>query len=132
MKRKRVIPISQIALASILAYSFANSVFASTLVLNHRAGLPQRALVVPNNGLFVAQGGMLRERLRERERAKTKEVEEELQKNPKLVDDPNYLAQHPKLARYLKNNPEAKQKIEQDPKAFFANMEKREGKRLGD
>jgi hypothetical protein len=41
------------------------------------------------------------------------------------VDDANYLAQHPKLARYIKNHPEAKQKIEQDPKTFFANMEKR-------
>jgi len=66
---------------------------------------------------------MLGERLRERERAKAKEVEQELEKNPKLIDDPNYLAQHPKLARYIKNNPEAKQKIEQDPKAFFANIE---------
>jgi hypothetical protein len=127
MKRKRVIPISQIALASIFAYSFANPLLASNVGLNHRVGFPQRALVVPNEGSLVAQGGMLRERLRERERAKTKaktkEVEEELEKNPKLVDDPNYLAQHPKLAHYLKRNPEAKRKIEQDPKAFFAAME---------
>ena len=66
---------------------------------------------------------MLSERLHERQRAKTKEVEEELEKNPKLVDDPNYLEQHPRLARYLKHHPEARQKIEQDPKAFFADME---------
>ena len=127
MKRKRLIPISQIALVSILAYSFANSVFASTVMLNDRTGFFRRTLVVPNDSSRLAQGGMLRERLRERERAKSKEVEEQLEHNPKLVDDPNYLAQHPRLEQYLKRHPESKQKIEQDPKAFFADMEKREG-----
>jgi len=126
MKTKRAIPLTRIALAGIFAYSFANPVLASTSGLNDGVGFPQRSPVVTNTGPLVAQGGMLRERLMERERArnnaKTTEDEEELEKNPKLVDDPNYLAQHPKLARYLKRNPEAKQKIKQDPKAFFANM----------
>jgi hypothetical protein len=90
MKRKGVVLITRIALVSILA--FANSLFASTAVLSHRTGFPQRALVIPDDGSLLAQGGMLRERLHERERAKTREVEEELEKNPKLVDDPNYLA----------------------------------------
>jgi hypothetical protein len=80
---------------------------------------------MPNQGLLVAQAGMLGERPPERERVKTKEVEEQLEKNPKLVDDPNYLEQHPRLARYIKNHPEAKQEIERDPRAFFANMESR-------
>jgi hypothetical protein len=128
MKTKRVIPLSRIALASIFACSFANPALASITRLNDPVGFPQRALVIPNESLLLAQGGMLRERLIERERARdkamTKEVEEELEKNPKLVDDPDYLAQHPKLAHYLKRNPEAKQKIKQDPKAFFADMRK--------
>jgi hypothetical protein len=102
MKPNRVvISLSRIALASIFAYSFANPALASITRLNDRVGFPQRTVVIPNEGLLLAQGGMLRERLMERERvknkAKTKEVEEELEKNPKLVDDPDYLAQHPNL-----------------------------------
>ena len=123
MKYKRMILISNVALLGILAYGLVSPVLASTAVPNYRAYLPQRARPIRNEGSLIAQRRMLGERLRERERARAKEVEEELEKNPKLVDDPNYLAQHPKLARYIKNNPEAKQKIERDPKAFFANME---------
>jgi hypothetical protein len=124
MKNKSKLPINLITLASILA--FANFVFASPEMLNHRTSFPQRAVVIPNHGSVVAQGGMLRERLHEREQVKTREVEEELEKNPKLVNDPNYMAQHPRLAQYLSRHPESKQKIEQNPKAFFAEMEKRE------
>jgi hypothetical protein len=123
--------ISHIGFASMLAPTFAIPMFRPTATPNHGASWVRPALPVASPGLLVAQGGMLRERLLERERAKTKEVEEELEKNPKLVDDPNYLEQHPKLARYLRNHPDAKRKIEQDPKAFFANMEN-EGKRLHD
>jgi hypothetical protein len=108
--------ISQIALASVLAYGAASLMAASTTVANYTVSSLHRALVVPNRSLVLAQGGMLR-RLGQ---AQTKEVEEQLEKNPKLVDDPNYLEQHPRLARYIKNHPEAKQEIERDPKAFFA------------
>ena len=129
MKYKRAILISQIALASILAYGAASLMAASTTVPNYRVSSLHRALVVPNRSFVLAQGGLpglLGKRLA---KAKTKEVEQELEKNPNLVDDPNYLEQHPRLARYIKNHPEAKQEIERDPKAFFANMEKEE-KRL--
>jgi hypothetical protein len=129
MKYKRAILIGQIAMASILAYGAASLMAASTTVPNYRVSSLHRALVVPNRSFVLAQGGMLAKRLHKREQAKTKEVEQELEKNPKLVDDPNYLAQHPRLAQYIRNHPEAKQEIERDPKAFFANMEKEE-KRL--
>ena len=122
MKYKRAILISQIALASILAYGAASLMAASTTVPNYRVNSLHWAFVVPNLSFVLAQGGMLK-RLG---KAKTKEVEQELEKNPNLVDDPNYLEQHPSLARYIKNHPEAKQEIERDPKAFFANMQKEE------
>jgi hypothetical protein len=125
MKNKGQILVGQIALASILAYSFATSMFASTTVPTYKASFLRRAFIASNHRLRVAQGGVLGKRLHKREQAKTKEVEQELEKNPKLVDDPNYLAQHPGLAQYIKNHPEAKQEIEQDPRAFFANMESR-------
>jgi hypothetical protein len=80
-----------------------------------------------DGGLLLAQEGPLRERMREREQAKVKEVARDLEKNPKLLDDPNYLEQHPRLANYLKKHPEAKEKIKQDPKGFFQHFENAAG-----
>jgi hypothetical protein len=68
------------------------------------------------------------ERLRQR---KINEVEADLQNNPKLLDDPKYLAQHPMLADYLKKNPDAKAKIKQDPKGFFDRLKAERSQRLG-
>ena len=82
-------------------------------------------------GPILAQEGPLRERLREREQDKMKAVASDLEKNPKLVDDPNYLAQHPRLANYLERHPESKQKIKQDPKGFFQHLEHERRQRMG-
>jgi hypothetical protein len=73
--------------------------------------------------LLMAQEGSLRERLRN---SKIDQVAAELEKNPKLLDDPKYLEQHPKLANYLTQHPEAKEKIKKDPKAFFQQMKQSE------
>jgi hypothetical protein len=59
--------------------------------------------------------------------AKIDQIEGDLEKNPKLLDDPTYLAQHPKLADYLKKHPEAKPKIQQDPKTFFQHLKDEQG-----
>lgn len=58
-------------------------------------------------------------------RAKRARVEAELEANPALVDDPKYLAAHPRLRRMLERHPEAKEKIKRDPKGFFAEMNRR-------
>ncbi len=50
------------------------------------------------------------------------EVARQLQKDPRLIDNPNYLAQHPELQSYLRSHPEARQDWKQHPYAF----EKRE------
>lgn len=50
------------------------------------------------------------------------EVAQQLQRNPKLIDNPNYLAKHPALQNYLQNHPEVRQDWKQHPYAF----EKRE------
>ncbi len=50
------------------------------------------------------------------------EVASQLRQNPKLIDNPNYLAAHPSLQSYLQNHPEVRQDWKQHPYAF----EKRE------
>lgn len=50
------------------------------------------------------------------------EVASQLQRNPRLIDNPQYLAQHPQLQSYLQNHPEVRQDWKQHPYAF----EKRE------
>jgi hypothetical protein len=58
-------------------------------------------------------------------RARMMQVESDLEANPKLVEDPNYLAAHPGLQRMLQRHPEMAQKIEQDPQAFFQQFNSR-------
>lgn len=58
-------------------------------------------------------------------KAKRARVEAELEANPALVDDPKYLAAHPRLQRMLERHPEAKEKIRRDPQGFFAAMNRR-------
>ncbi len=77
---------------------------------------------VASGGKQIAEEGLLGERLRKLKEAKLDEVAGELKKNPKLIDDPKYLAQHPKLAKYLEEHPGAKEKIKQDPVGFFQHL----------
>ena len=46
------------------------------------------------------------------------EVARELQRDPRLIDNPNYLAKHPSLQAYLHNHPEVKEDWKQHPYAF--------------
>ena len=69
-------------------------------------------------------GGMLHQGNR---RARMAQVEREIEANPKLVEDPNYLESHPGLKRMLEKHPEMRAKIEQDPKGFFEQMRSRRG-----
>ena len=124
MKRKTASLITQIMLVAIAAF-LVGPLPASGALLNSTSSW-SRVAKASEPGLFLAQGGPLRERLREREQTRVKEVASDLEKNPKLVDDPNYLEQHPRLAHYLKNHPEAKQKIKNDPKGFFQHLEGRQ------
>ncbi len=50
------------------------------------------------------------------------QIARELQRDPRLIDNPNYLAAHPSLQNYLRNHPEVRQDWKQHPYAF----EKRE------
>lgn len=45
-------------------------------------------------------------------------VAQELRNNPKLIDNKQYLAQHPQLQQYLQNHPEIRKEWQQNPKAF--------------
>ncbi|MGH9431743.1 MAG: hypothetical protein ACRD3T_09385 [Terriglobia bacterium] len=45
-------------------------------------------------------------------------VARELNRNPRLVDNPAYLKKHPQLAHYLKNHPAIRRNIRQHPYAF--------------
>ena len=65
--------------------------------------------------------------MRKLQNAKIDKIADEMEKDPKLIDDPDYLAQHPKLADYIKKHPEAKQKIKEDPKGFFQHLKDEKG-----
>ena len=52
-----------------------------------------------------------------------REVAEELRKTPSLVDDPEYLKNHPELNTYLQQHPNLKQEISQQPDAFMRHEE---------
>ena len=53
-------------------------------------------------------------------------VYNELKKNPRLVDDPNYLAKHPELQEFLQTHPEIRSDIKSHPKVFMAKERKYE------
>ncbi|MDE3178096.1 MAG: hypothetical protein KGM47_00435 [Acidobacteriota bacterium] len=42
----------------------------------------------------------------------------QLQKNPKLVDNPEFMENHPGFQKYLQNHPEIREDIKQNPYAF--------------
>jgi Spy/CpxP family protein refolding chaperone len=75
------------------------------------------------NGQSGGMGGMLGHR--GGGRARMTQVESEIEANPKLIDDPKYLAAHPHLQRMLERHPEMRQKIERDPKGFFDQINSR-------
>ena len=45
-------------------------------------------------------------------------VARELNRNPRLVDNPGYMRKHPQLAHYFKNHPAIRQNLRQHPVAF--------------
>ena len=47
-------------------------------------------------------------------------LDDQLQKNPNLINDPTYLSQHPRLAAYLKNHPGVAEEFTENPPAFEA------------
>ena len=51
-------------------------------------------------------------------------VARELNRNPRLVDNPAYLRKHPQLTHYLKNHPAIRHNMRQHPDAF-RNRERR-------
>ncbi|HLI34867.1 MAG TPA: hypothetical protein VKW70_07470 [Terriglobia bacterium] len=46
------------------------------------------------------------------------ELAEQLRKNPKLVDNPQFMQNHPGFAKFLQNHPEIREDIKQHPYAF--------------
>jgi phage-related protein len=47
-----------------------------------------------------------------------REVAEQLRKNPKLINDQNYVKGHPELQTYLQDHPEFRDAVRKDPDAF--------------
>ena len=121
MKHKILILVSQITAAAIFVF-LVKPITASCARLSGGSFRQQRPLASDAPQLLAQEG--LSDRLRKRQEAK---VAEDLEKNPKLLDDPEYLAQHPKLADYLEKHPEAKPKLKQDPKGFFKHLEDERG-----
>ncbi len=60
------------------------------------------------------------------------EVANELERSPRLVDDPNYLRAHPGLKEWLDHHPNSREELRENPKAFMARergYEKQEAKK---
>ena len=47
------------------------------------------------------------------------EIAEQLQKNPSLIDDKNFVKNHPELREYLKSHPEIREEVRQNPNEFM-------------
>jgi ubiquinone biosynthesis protein Coq4 len=47
------------------------------------------------------------------------EISEQLQKNPKLIDDQKWVGNHPELQQFMKSHPEARQQFDEHPYAFM-------------
>ncbi len=47
------------------------------------------------------------------------EVAEQLRKNPELIDNKEFVENHPELKEFLKNHPEAREDLKQHPRAFM-------------
>lgn len=120
MKRNSGILIGQIA--SVVLVAFLAKPGSASCVRSNGGGFPPHRTVTSGGPQQLAQEGLLAARLRKLQEAKIDEVAAEVKKNPKLVDDPKYLAQHTRLAGYLEKHPEAKDKIKQYPNAFFQHL----------
>jgi hypothetical protein len=55
------------------------------------------------------------------------EVAKELSRNPKLVDDPRYVNNHPGLKDFLEDHPKVREDIKSHPNAFMKRYRKYEG-----
>jgi hypothetical protein len=50
---------------------------------------------------------------------KHREISEQIRKNPSLVNNPDFVKNHPALETYLQNNPGVRQEIRENPNAFM-------------
>ena len=60
------------------------------------------------------------------------EVAEQLRKNPNLINNPKYMANHPQLRDFLEDHPRVREEVKENPRAFMnreRHFEKTEGKR---
>lgn len=62
---------------------------------------------------------------REGRRARMHAAFEEVKKNPTLVNDAEFLKQHPQFARWLERHPEARKELSENPNKFFENLRAR-------
>jgi hypothetical protein len=46
-------------------------------------------------------------------------IAQDLSKNPNLVNDPNYISKHPELDRFLKQHPDLKDRLQDNPAEFM-------------
>lgn len=46
-------------------------------------------------------------------------IDQELSKDPSLVDNPDYLAKHPELQQYLRDHPQVQDALKDNPRAFM-------------
>ena len=123
------IPMAQV-LAIAIVTLVTGPAAASTVSVDVAISPPQ--LVIPSSEpRQLAEEGFLAERMRKLQEAKIDEVAADVKKNPKVLDDPKYLAAHPKLAAYLEKHPDAKDKIKQDPTAFFQHLKEESRNGIG-
>jgi len=50
---------------------------------------------------------------------KHQDVRADLEKNPKLIDDPAYLDKHPHLKVFLEHHPNTREELRENPQAFM-------------
>ncbi len=112
-----IAPLVAIALATLVGEPTAVSWAASKV-----GDIPHSGVSGSSAPQQIAEEGFLAERMRKLQEAKIDEVVADVKKNPKVLDDPKYLAAHPRLAKYLEKHPDAKDKIKQDPAAFFQHL----------
>ena len=51
-------------------------------------------------------------------------IDQDLRKNPRLVDNPNYISQHPELREFLAAHPAVREDLKEHPKAFMQREKK--------
>jgi hypothetical protein len=106
----------EITSAAILAFIAGPA--SASIATSSTESFRQQMTTASDKPLLLAEEGFL-QKLQD---AKIDKIAGEIEKDPKLIDDPDYLAKHPKLGDYIKSHPEAKQKIKDDPKGFFQHL----------